>query len=241
MFTSGVNQRQVLSIYDLNPRESLSALRRLRQKMKGHVEEDHILEQALQDIGGRLSYMARAGRSNDILEAAKNMRENEKAWLLSRIGLIPDCDDDVMDEQKVCASSWLLLQEFVKRYKAQEEEYLRLKEAGESPPELTTPTISYYEARQIMTRPDFLEFLDTVNIVAIDAHHVVRPDSTLMLRAAREVVEEEGFEELLTNVRERIDEIEGLHRTRELIWKTSEEGDTLKIVVEDGKKQSRIY
>ena len=38
----------------------------------------------------------------------------------------------------------------------------------------------------------------------------------LILHAAREVVEDEGFEELLTNVRDRVDEIESLHRTREL-------------------------
>jgi hypothetical protein len=36
------------------------------------------------------------------------------------------------------------------------------------------------------------------------------------LQAAIEVVEEEGFEELLNGVRDRIDEIESLHRTREL-------------------------
>lgn len=38
----------------------------------------------------------------------------------------------------------------------------------------------------------------------------------MILQAAQEVVEEEGFDELLENVRERIDEIESLHRTREL-------------------------
>ena len=38
----------------------------------------------------------------------------------------------------------------------------------------------------------------------------------LTLRSAMEVVEEEGFQELLDGVRDRIDEIESLHRTREL-------------------------
>jgi len=38
----------------------------------------------------------------------------------------------------------------------------------------------------------------------------------LILRAAREVVEEEGFDDLLDSVRDRIDAIESLHRTREL-------------------------
>ncbi len=38
----------------------------------------------------------------------------------------------------------------------------------------------------------------------------------LILQAAQEVVEEEGFDDLLDSVRGRIDEIESLHRTREL-------------------------
>jgi len=38
----------------------------------------------------------------------------------------------------------------------------------------------------------------------------------LILHAARAVCTEEGFDELLAGVRDRIDEIESLHRTREL-------------------------
>ena len=47
----------------------------------------------------------------------------------------------------------------------------------------------------------------------------MRPDSRLILHAARQVVEEEGFDELLDNVRDRVDEIESLHRTREVTFK----------------------
>ena len=46
--------------------------------------------------------------------------------------------------------------------------------------------------------------------------HNVRPDSMLILHVAQEVVEQEGFADILANVRDRIDEIESLHRTREL-------------------------
>ena len=38
----------------------------------------------------------------------------------------------------------------------------------------------------------------------------------LILHAAEEVCVEEGFDELLQGVRDRVDEIESLHRTREL-------------------------
>ena len=47
-------------------------------------------------------------------------------------------------------------------------------------------------------------------------NHDVRPDSNLILHAAQEVTEEEGFDDLLQSVRDRVDEIESLHRTREL-------------------------
>ena len=47
-------------------------------------------------------------------------------------------------------------------------------------------------------------------------NHDVRPDSNLILHAAQAVTEEEGFDELLQSVRDRVDEIESLHRTREL-------------------------
>lgn len=38
----------------------------------------------------------------------------------------------------------------------------------------------------------------------------------LILHAAREICEEEGFDDVLDDVRGRVDEIESLHRTREL-------------------------
>ena len=59
--------------------------------------------------------------------------------------------------------------------------------------------------------------LDRLNIISIDIDHNVRPDSWLILHAAQDVVEEEGFGEKLKSVRDRIDEIGTLHRTRELI------------------------
>jgi hypothetical protein len=81
--------------------------------------------------------------------------------------------------------------------------------------------------------------LDRANIISIDVchfipcqrrpesdflfskiHHDVRPDSMLILHAAQVVVEEEGFDDLLDSVRGRVDEIESLHRTRELTVRT---------------------
>lgn len=38
----------------------------------------------------------------------------------------------------------------------------------------------------------------------------------VLLQAAKQVVEMEGFDKILDDVRDRVDEIESLHRTREL-------------------------
>jgi len=178
-------------------------------------------------VGGRLSYLNKVSKSRDMLGMAKHLLEVEKAWLLSQIGLIPDCDDDVMDEQKWSSCSWLLLREFVKLRQEQE------AEAGADPAaELPLPSIPYWRCRQIMTRADFLEELDRLNIIAIDIQHNVRPDSNLILHAAQEVTGEEGFDDILQSVRDRVDEIESLHRTRELTFKDLGKGDMVRLAVD---------
>jgi len=143
-----------------------------------------------------------------------------------------------MDEQKWSSCSWLLLQEFAKLREEQEEARQAAIDAGEIDPadnEIPClPTIPYWRCRQIMTRPDFLEDLDKLNIISIDIEHNVRPDSMLILRSAREVAAEEGFQELLDGVRARIDEIESLHRTRELTFKDVEAGDRIRLSVDKG-------
>ena len=91
-----------LSVFDLKPREALQAARRLRRSHlpSGQaLESEESIKNALLCVGGRLSYISRMTKSKMNLEkAAKNMVETEKGWLLSQIGLIPDHDDDVMDE-----------------------------------------------------------------------------------------------------------------------------------------------
>lgn len=69
--------------------------------------------------------------------------------------------------------------------------------------------------------------MDHANIISIDVHNNVRPDSKIILRAAMEVVQEEGFNEVLQGVRDRVDQIESLHRTRELMFKDLGEVRTL--------------
>ncbi|KDQ28197.1 hypothetical protein PLEOSDRAFT_1040792 [Pleurotus ostreatus PC15] len=215
----------VLSIYDLNYKESVHALKRMRQSDDQETtptKKRDVFSEIVAKVGGRLGYLNKVARHKDMHEMADHLLSVEKASLLSQIGLIADHDDDVMDEQKWSSCSWLLLREFVRARYEQEKEHLTsclakgMKEEDVDYSGLDLPKISYYRSRQIMTRTDFLEDLDRANIISIDAHHDIRPDSMLILHAAREMCEEEGFDELLDEVRDRIDEIESLHRTREL-------------------------
>ncbi|KAG6861119.1 hypothetical protein C0995_003848 [Termitomyces sp. Mi166 len=229
----------VLSIYDLDTTESLHAVNRMRMSSRHPSTTPEQLKEAVSLVGGRLSYLSKVAKAKHMVEMAEHLKGVEKGWLLSQIGfckgLIPDCDDDVMDEQKWSSCSWLLLQEFVKLH--QEQEAIReaaLPAAGSTEDSLELPVIPYWRCRQIMTRADFMEELDRINIIAIDIHHDVRPDSMLILHAAQEVVSEEGFQELLDNVRDRIDEIESLHRTRELTFKDVDQGDRIAVTVDKG-------
>ncbi|KNZ74896.1 hypothetical protein J132_05895 [Termitomyces sp. J132] len=224
------SRMQVLSIDDLNPTESLHAINRMRLSSRRSPATLGQLKEAV-------SLVAKAKNMKETAEGLKNV---EKGWLLSQIGfckgLIPDCDDDVMDEQKWSSCSWLLLQEFVKMHQEQEAIRQAALVAGESVSEdrLGLPAIPYWRCRQIMTRADFMEELDRINVIAIDIDHNVRPDSMLILHAAQEVVSKEGFQELLDNVRDRIDEIESLHRTRELTFKDVDQGDRIAVTVDKG-------
>ncbi|KAH7875390.1 uncharacterized protein C8R40DRAFT_1170476 [Lentinula edodes] len=234
------SRMHVLSISDLDTREALHACTRMRANVKNKIEHhDHDqIKEAVSIVGGRLSYLNKVASSKDVLEMSNSLLEIEKAWLLSQIGLIQDCDDDVMDEQKWSSCSWLLLQEFVKMRREQEKERDEGLQSLDQLPDLPMPSLPYvsfqYKCRQIMTRADFLEELDRVNIISIDMNHNVRPDSMLILLAARQVVETENFEEVLNSVRDRIDEIESLHRTRELTFKDVDKGDRIRLVVDKG-------
>jgi hypothetical protein len=58
-------------------------------------------------IGGRLSFLSKVVKSENLEESARGLVEEYKEWLHSRVGLIPDLDDDVMDEQKVSYCSFV--------------------------------------------------------------------------------------------------------------------------------------
>jgi hypothetical protein len=86
-------------VKDLKTTAALSALRNMRRNAYPDAKDDpQALKEVVRLMGGRLSNLAKAARSKDMLAASKELLENEKSWILDLIGLIPDHDDDVMDE-----------------------------------------------------------------------------------------------------------------------------------------------
>ncbi|KAM0793680.1 hypothetical protein ACM66B_001108 [Microbotryomycetes sp. NB124-2] len=236
----------VLSIRDLTPAETHTFLSGTHKSNfpEGAPVSRQLSNQIWDMIGGRLSFLARLAKHENMVEAAEAMIESEMHWLHHRLGLIPDHDDDVMDEQKVSSCSFLLFQAFAKL--ADEAEQQRKESSTLVAPtsaaeiegvdiekqleddmvnvltdELDTK-VSYREAREIMTRPDYMLDLDHHNIINIDVHHQVRPDSRLMLSVFRRIANEPDFQDKLDNVRDRIDQIESLHRTAELTVKAGD-------------------
>ncbi|QRV73663.1 hypothetical protein RhiJN_01677 [Ceratobasidium sp. AG-Ba] len=228
------SRMQTFSIKDLTPNEAFESLKRLRRDAveNGSLESDEVLAKAADVTGGRLAYLSKLARSRDIMHQAARLRHGEKAWLLTHIGLIPDFDDDAQDEQKWSSCSWLLLREFVRRRLAQEDAHRKEMGAQSSVQSLPMLSIPYHECRRIMTRADFLDGLDSLNIISTDTNHEVWLDSMVTLQAAREVVLEEGFEKMLQNVLNRVDQIESLERTRELTFKDLKSGDRVNITVD---------
>lgn len=93
-----VSGLQVLNVYDLTSEEAQSVCKRIRYYSSLPIPPKEILTQAISILGGRLAYLNRISKARDMVEMARHMLAVEKGWLLSRIGLIRDCDDDVMDE-----------------------------------------------------------------------------------------------------------------------------------------------
>lgn len=87
----------VVAVSDLSPAETHAVLARSRSSHFPSAEPlDAGVSMAVWNlVGGRLSVLSKLARTPDMLQAAQNMVQEEKNWMLGRLGLIPDLDDDV--------------------------------------------------------------------------------------------------------------------------------------------------
>lgn len=205
---------EVTAVLDLPKDRALTALTTYRAKYFPEQQcSSQILERVYEQVGGRLNYLNRVAKSEDMLKTCRHICADEKTWFLNKCGILGETmDDDVMDQQKYASAAMVLAQELVKMEKEMEDTFD--PEQGH-----ILPQLPLYKARQVMTRADFIQMYDHDNIFTIDSRAMVRADSVPMMNAFREICAEPGFADHLNDTLDRISAIESLQRTKELTMK----------------------
>lgn len=221
----------VITIKDLSRKESLEVLRKSRrQNFKEELslaEANHIYNL----VGGRPQHLTAVAAQKDVVTACHNLIDRERTWFLNQCGLLGEgMDDDVMESGKFSTSAMLLMKALVDMDKKQD--------AIKDDPcfDHKLPQIDLWTARRVMTRPDYIQVYDNLNIFTIDSDSYVRADSVPMMMAFREIAKMDKFEELLNETLDRVSAIESLGRTRELVAKDLVLGGTYKIETSAGSK-----
>ncbi|KAI0462788.1 hypothetical protein LJB42_003589 [Komagataella kurtzmanii] len=207
---------EVINFNDLGREDTIKVLKAARMK---HYNEYLPLETAnkIYDlIGGRPQHLALVSANKDPLLTSHQIIDREKTWFLNQCGLLGgDMDDDVMESGKLSTSAMLLMRELVQM----DREKFSLPLQNDDKIDHVLPSLPLWRARQVMTRPDYIQLFDNLNIFTIDCNSRVHADSVPMMRAFHEIASQPGFDELLNETIERVSEIESLGRTRELVAK----------------------
>ncbi|MDI1486937.1 MAG: hypothetical protein OHK93_006199 [Ramalina farinacea] len=204
---------EILPVLDLPKDQAMSALKQYRTRFFGEEPAPGIIEQVYNLVGGRLTFLARVAKAQDMLQTCHEICHMEKVWFLNKCWILgEEMDDDVMDQQKYASAAMVLAKALVDQEAGVESTYD--PEKGH-----LLPQIPLHKAREIMTRADFIKDYDHINIFTIDAQAMVRADSVPMQNAFREICGQPGFEEHLNATLDRISAIESLGRTREIIAK----------------------
>ena len=205
---------EVFPVLDLAKPQAIAALKQSRKASYREEPPLEVLAQVYDKVGGRLSFLHRVAKAQDMLRTCDEICQAEKTWFLNKCWILgSEMDDDVMDQQKYASAAMVLAKALVDRE----------KESGnggyDSEHGHKLPQIPLHEAREIMTRADFIQSYDHINIFTIDSQAMVRADSVPMMRAFRQICSREGFEQHLEATLDRISAIESLGRTREIVAK----------------------
>lgn len=204
---------EVLTVEDLPKEQAIAALKNYRKRYFREEPSSKILEQIYDRVGGRLNFLNRVAKSQDMLTVCDEIKQVEKTWFLNQCWILgEEMDDDVMDQQKWAAAAVVLATALVDREEEMEMTYDPHK--GH-----VLPSYALHEAQQIMTRADFVRALDRLNLFSITSKAQVRASSVPMHLAFKEIVAQPGFREHLQATIDRIAAIESLGRTRELVAK----------------------
>lgn len=96
---------EVLSVSDLPKLSATAALKRYRARYFNETLSDLVATQVYDRVGGRLSFLNRVAKSNDMLKTCDEIKEVEKTYFLNQCWILgEEMDDDVMDQQKWAVS-----------------------------------------------------------------------------------------------------------------------------------------
>lgn len=226
--TAHATRLRIFPVRDIPKDLAIEALHRFRLKTFGEDVAPEILEQAYRKVGGRLRFLSQVGKSTDMLRTCDIICEKEKRWLLSRCWILgSNLDEAAEEEQELCAAAMILAKALVEK----------AKDMGDDG---RLPQIPLHEARQIVTRADIIQHHDHNNILTIDPNTMmVQASSVAMQNAFRAVCSLEGFDEQLQGTLDRLDELESLRRTRELMFKDLQGGSKVEMSVQsaDGQRE----
>ncbi|KAF2017623.1 hypothetical protein BU24DRAFT_420666 [Aaosphaeria arxii CBS 175.79] len=209
--TPHATNMSIMNIRDVRKPVVLDALKKYRKRFHNEDVPQSILDEVFAKVGGRLIFLNQVSKSPDMIATCDYINKREKAWFLNQCWILGDSmDDDVEEQQKFCAAGIVLGRALVQR----EQEAAKTNDN-----EFCLPEIPLHEARQIITRADYTQGLDHINVVHIDANGMVRADSVPMQNAFRDICSEEGFEAHLKATLNRLDELESLSRTREVAFR----------------------
>jgi hypothetical protein len=96
---------EVTPITDLPKGPAIAALAKYRKKYFKEAPTSEILEEVYNRVGGRLTFLNRVAKSQDMLATCDNIVDVEKRWFLNQCWILgAEMDDDVMDQQKYAVS-----------------------------------------------------------------------------------------------------------------------------------------
>lgn len=202
---------EVINVRDFSRVQAIKALQVSRKRFFDEKVDQIVADQVYDLIGGRPQHLAEVAKHADLIHASHKLIDREKTWFLNQCGLLgSSMDDDVNESGKLSTSAMLLMKAFVDMHPA-----VSMEGGNHHLPELPL-----WRARQIMTRNDYIQHYDNLNIFTIDSSNsFVRADSVPMMRGFLEIAQQPGFQELLDETIERVGDIESLGRTREIVAK----------------------
>lgn len=235
---------ELIHVRDFNRKETVNVLQFIRHKFYPpskypdlKLDED-TCHKIYDLIGGRPQHISQVARHKNSLKACHEIIDREKTWFLNQCGLLgEEMDDDVMEFGKFSSSAMLLMREFVEMDRTHMNTLISkaLPDVKDLHKNHHLPELPLWRARQVMTRPDYIQQYDNLNIFTVDSDSRVRADSVPMMRAFHEIALQPQFDQLLDETVDRVGAIESLGRTREIVMKDLTNGDNYDIRPKDGK------